>query len=112
MQMDEAMTQYVDRVGLLERRAATDSVFKNGAKICTLLRGVPAQLSMTRDLIRKLRKKHYETVTMLVAKISELWSDNSCRDPKKNSDNAFMPKDNGFIGTFFQSGKVENVKRD
>lgn len=67
------MTQYIDRVGWLEKRLeATGKVFKDTESIRNMLRSFPAQYSMRRDLIHELGTHHPEAAAMIFAKEAEL----------------------------------------
>lgn len=62
------MTQYVHRVGSLEKRlAAAGQVFKDKDKIRTILQGFTAQDFMSTDPIREPEKLHNEEVEMVVS---------------------------------------------
>lgn len=69
MRDHEWVIQYEDRVGSIDKRlAATVKMFSDGDKIRTMLRGIPIQFAITRDLILELGKLYSEAVAMMVSK--------------------------------------------
>lgn len=73
MRPGETFTQYIDRVGNMEKQLiSAGENFKELDKVCTMLRGLLDKYSTTRDLMRELKKSLRETIAMITAKAAEL----------------------------------------
>lgn len=73
MQDGESVTQYVDRVGLMENLpAAAGKIFDEEERIKIILRGLLQKFATTRDLARELQKRYSEVIAMIVEKEAEL----------------------------------------
>lgn len=69
MQVVEAVSQYVDQVGMLEKRLASASKnFYDDYRILTMFGGVTVKYATTRDQSRELGKKYDQEIAMQMKK--------------------------------------------
>lgn len=91
MQVGVSVTQYVYRVGILEKQLSTSRKnFDEDNRIRTMLRGVPTKLSMARYLIRELSKTNHQAISMIMEKEAELLAVKPQLAPKPKMEKTFI----------------------